>query len=169
MSTTPFILGINCQLYIGEPGAALASLTVLDNVKDVTLNLESGEADTSTRANQGWASTAQTLRRASITFQLQAKPGDSNMAMVRDAYLGGTLVRLAALTGEYDAEDVEGLVGDFSITSFSRSEPLEDAVVYDVTANLAVFDQWHGTAGGVGTSVPAAADPKIRRDGGGGA
>ena len=30
----------------------------------------------------------------------------------------------------------------FSITSFSRKEPLEEAIGVSVTAKLAVFDQW---------------------------
>jgi hypothetical protein len=40
-----------------------------------------------------------------------------------------------------------GPLGDFSITNFSRSEALEEAIVADVTAKLAVFVEWHEVAG----------------------
>ena len=52
-----FLLGMNAKIYQGPTGTALASLTEMDNVKDVTLNLEAGEADVTTRANQGCPST----------------------------------------------------------------------------------------------------------------
>ena len=37
--------------------------------------------------------------------------------------------------------------GDFSITNFSRNEALEEAIVADVTAKLAVFVEWYETGG----------------------
>ena len=36
----------------------------------------------------------------------------------------------------------QGPDGDFSITSFSRSEELEEAITVSVTAKLAVFRTW---------------------------
>ena len=44
-----FILGMNAKIYQGPTGTDLASLTEMSNVKDVTLNLEAGEADVTTR------------------------------------------------------------------------------------------------------------------------
>ena len=40
-----FILDMNAKIYQGPTGTDLASLTEMSNVKDVTLNLEAGEAD----------------------------------------------------------------------------------------------------------------------------
>ena len=57
MSQT-FLLGMNAKIYQGAAGTELATLTEMGNVKDVTLNLEAGEADVTTRANQGWRATA---------------------------------------------------------------------------------------------------------------
>ena len=46
MST--FLLGMNAKIYQGAAGGDLATLTEMSNVKDVTLNLEAGEADVTT-------------------------------------------------------------------------------------------------------------------------
>ena len=36
----------------------------------------------------------------------------------------------------------QGPLGDFSITNFSRNEPLEEGVTVSVTAKLAKFEEW---------------------------
>lgn len=137
-----FVLGMNAKIYQGTAGAELAALTEMANVKDVTLNLESGEADVTTRANQGWRATAPTLRECTAEFEMLWKPGDAGFEAVKTAFLSAGTLRLAVLTGDLDAADSEGPVGDFSITNFSRSEPLEEGVTVSVTAKLAVFDEW---------------------------
>lgn len=48
-------LGMDAKLYYKTGGiSGLGSWLPLGNTKDVTLNLETGEADVTTRANQGW-------------------------------------------------------------------------------------------------------------------
>ena len=114
-----FLLGMNAKVYQGPEGTDLASLDEMDNVKDVSLTLEAGEADVTTRANQGWGTPA-----------------------IKTAFLSSTPLRLAVLTGDVAASGTEGPLGDFSITNFSRDEPLEDAVMTNVTAKLAKFEEW---------------------------
>jgi hypothetical protein len=49
-----FILGKDAKLYHGTAGAT--ATTEISNVRDVTLTLEAGEADVTTRANsERWA------------------------------------------------------------------------------------------------------------------
>jgi len=141
MSQT-FLLGMNAKIYQGAAGGALATLTEMGNVKDVTLNLEAGEADVTTRSNQGWRATAPTLRECTAEFEMLWKPGDTGFDAVKQAFLTAGTLRLAVLTGARDAAGSEGPMGDFSITNFSRSEPLEEGVTVSVTAKLAVFDEW---------------------------
>ena len=137
-----FILGMNAKIFQGAAGAALATLTEMGNVKDVTLNLEAGEADITTRANQGWRGTAPTLRECTAEFEMQWKPGDTCFEAIKNAFLSAGTVRLAVLTGPLATADSEGPFGDFSITNFSRSEPLEESVSVSVTAKLASFEEW---------------------------
>lgn len=137
-----FILGMNAKIYQGAAGAELTALTEMANVKDVTLNLEANEADVTSRANGGWRATAPTLRECTAEFEMLWKPGDAGFTAVKNAFLTAGTIRLAVLTGARDAPKSEGPVGDFSITNFSRNEPLEEAVGVSVTAKLAKFDQW---------------------------
>jgi hypothetical protein len=133
---------MNAKIYQGPTGTALASLTEMDNVKDVTLNLEAGEADVTTRANQGWRATAPTLRECTAEFEMLWKPGDTGFDAIKTAFLTSATIALAVLTGEKATSGTEGPRGDFSITNFSRSEPLEEGVTVSVTAKLAKFEEW---------------------------
>ena len=72
-----FILGKDAKIYQGAAGGELAALTEMSNVRDVTLNLEAGEADITTRANGGWRATAPTLRECTCEFEMVWKPGDA--------------------------------------------------------------------------------------------
>jgi len=49
---------MNAKIYQGDADDALADLTEVDNVRDVSLNLEAGEADDTTRGNSGWRAIA---------------------------------------------------------------------------------------------------------------
>ena len=137
-----FILGKDAKIYQGTAGGALGTLTEMSNVKDVTLNLEAGEADITTRANSGWRATAPTLREATAEFEMVWKPGDSGFDAVKNAFLTNTTLELAILDQDKATSGAQGPKGSFSITSFSRNEALEEAITVSVTAKLAQFDQW---------------------------
>ena len=142
-----FVLGMNAKIYQGVAGAEIGDLDEMDNVKDVTLNLDAGMADVTTRANAGWRANATTLKECSVDWEMLWKPGDPGFEAIKDAFLGSSQIRLAVLTGAWDAEDVAGPIGDFSISKFTRSEPLEDGITVSVTAKLACFDEWYESAG----------------------
>ncbi|MEW6249183.1 MAG: phage tail tube protein [Planctomycetota bacterium] len=131
-----FVLGMNAKLYYGAAGGP--ANTEMTNVRNVTLNLEAGEADVTTRANAGWRATAPTLRECSVEFEMVWDPADAGFTAIKNAYLTGGLIALKVL----DKEGGQGPDGDFSVTSFSRSEELEEAITVSVTAKLAVFRTW---------------------------
>ena len=138
-----FILGKDAKIYQGAAGGALGTLTEMSNVKDVTLNLEAGEADITTRANSGWRATAPTLRECTCEFEMVWNPGDTVFAAIKTAFLTAGNVALAVLDQKVSVSGAQGPLGDFSITNFSRNEALEEAIVADVTAKLARFEEWH--------------------------
>lgn len=121
-------LGIECKLYYGAAGAT--ATTELTNTKDVTLNLEKGEADNTRRSSGGWESIKAVLKSASLEFDMVWDPGDGGFAAIKDAYFNNTPIALTAL----DAEGGEGLDADWEILKFSRSEPLKDIVSVSVSA-----------------------------------
>lgn len=121
-------LGMDAKLYYGAAGGTAA--TELTNVKDVTLSLETGEADVTTRANEGWRATVATLKDGSVEFEMVWDTQDAGFAAIKDAFFNNTPIALAILDGEGGS----GLDADFTITSFSRSEALEEAITVSVTA-----------------------------------
>jgi hypothetical protein len=131
-----FVLGMNAKLYHGAAGGP--ANTEMTNVRNVTLNLEAGEADVTTRGNLGWRATAPTLRECSVEFEMVWDPADAGFTAIKNAYLTNGLIALKVL----DQAGGQGPDGDFSITSFSRSEELEEAITVSVTAKLAVFRTW---------------------------
>ncbi len=148
---TDFLLGMNAKIYQGATAADAstldpATLSEMGNVKDVTLSLEAGEADVTTRANSGWRATAPTLRECSCEFEMVWKPGDTGFEAIKSAFLTAGTIALAVLTGAHDESGAEGPVGNWSITNFSRNEALEEAVTVSVTAKLAAFGQWFEAA-----------------------
>lgn len=55
-----------------------ATMTKVNNVRDVTLNLEAGEADITTRGNSGWRANAPPLRECTVEFQMVWRPVRGN-------------------------------------------------------------------------------------------
>jgi len=137
-----FLLGMNAKVYQGAEGADLATVNEMSNVKDVALTLEAGEANATTRANKGWRATAATLRECTVEFDMLWKPGDTGFDAIKAAFLAGTLLELAALDQDKATIGAQGPKGSFSITLFSRNEPLEEGITVSVMAKLAVFDEW---------------------------
>ena len=120
-------LGMQAKLYHGAAGAT--ATTELSNVKDVTLNLETGESDVTTRASNGWRATIATLKNGSVEFTLIWDTEDAGFTAIKNAYFNNTAIALAVLDGEGGS----GLDADFSVTNFTRNEPLEEAITVNVT------------------------------------
>ena len=151
-SAANFILGMNCKLYrcatlldaTNTPAAA--TWIEVDNVKDVNLQQENGEADITTRANNGWRATAATLKEATIEFEMVWKPSDAAFTAILNAWLNATEIALVALDGAEDAAGSQGLASNFSVTSFTRNEPLEEAVTVSVTLKPSSIIDWYTVA-----------------------
>ncbi|MFA5265153.1 MAG: phage tail tube protein [Opitutaceae bacterium] len=144
MSDQLFVLGMDAKIYEGPVGAGLGSLTEMDNVRDVTLTMEAGEADVSTRGSGGWEATAPTRKKCDVEFEMLWKPGDECFEEIKDAFLNNGQVRLAVLTGDRSEGNSEGPMAEFSITSFTRNESQTEGVTVSVTAKIAQFVEWVG-------------------------
>ena len=121
----------------GQDGGG--SWVELANVRDVTLSLEAGEADVTTRANSGWRAVVATLKEASVEFEMVWDTADAGFGAVKDAYLNNAPIGMQILDGSSSSAG-EGLQADFMITSFSRSESLEEAITVSVTAKVTYSD-----------------------------
>ena len=127
-------LGLDAKLFFGTAGSTASS--EMTNVKDVTLNLESGEADITTRAAEGWRISAATLKEASLEFEMVWDTQDAGFKAIKNAFFNNSAVALFASDG-----DGNGLDADFVVSSFSRSEPLEEALTVSVTCKPTLIDR----------------------------
>src|SRR5690348_5106830 len=91
-------LGKDAKIYFkagGQGGGG--AWTELTNVKDVTLSLESGEADVTTRANNGWRATVATLKEASVEFEMVWDTADAGFTAIRTAFFTNAPIGLQVL------------------------------------------------------------------------
>ena len=109
------VLGLDAVLYRGTAGARAA--TVVTNVKDLTINLESGEADVAT------------LKEGSLEFGMLYDTADADFQAFQSAYFSNTPLALFVSDGAGT-----GLDADFSITGFSITQNLEEAMTVSVKA-----------------------------------
>ncbi len=148
------VLGLDAVLYRGTAGTQAS--TEVTNVKDLTLNLESGEADVTTRATEGWKASMATLKEASLEFGMLYDTSDSDFNAFQSAYFGNTAIALFITDGAG-----KGLDADFSITGFTINQNLEEAMTVTVKAKPTASTrapQWvtgsssgGGNSGGSGT------------------
>jgi len=128
-------LGMDARFYFCAAGmGGSPTWTELTNVKDVTLNLETGEADVTTRGNAGWRASVATLKDGSIEFEMVWDTEDAGFTAIKDAYFNNTAIAFAVMDGRLETAGSQGLQADFTITNFSRNEPLEEALTVSVTA-----------------------------------
>jgi TP901-1 family phage major tail protein len=143
-------LGMEGKLYRNKGTYETPDWEELANVKDLTLNLEKGEADVTTRANGGWKATLGTLKDASVEFEMVWDTADEGFTAIQQAYFAGTPIELAIMDGDIETAGSQGLRATFSVTSFSRKEPLEEAMSVSVTVKPAYAEhapEWMTVAG----------------------
>lgn len=127
-------LGMEAKLYRNTGTYAAPTWVELTNVKDLTLNLEAGEADVTTRGNAGWRATVATLKDGSIEFEMVWDTTDTNFTAIQDAFFNNTDIEFAVMDGDVASSGSQGLRATMSITNFSRSEALEEALMVSVNA-----------------------------------
>ena len=128
-------LGLEAKLYFCVAGiGGYPQWTELDNVKNVTLNLQKGEADVTTRANNGWKALKGTLKEGSVEWEMVWDTQDAGFTAIQNAYFNDTLIGMAVMDGDIATNGTQGLWADCDIMDFSRDEPLEEAISVKVTA-----------------------------------
>lgn len=124
---------------LGKDAVITVNGNVLTNCKDVTVTLSKGEADITTRGNNGWKATVGTLKECSVEFESIFNPeGNAVDALLEDSFLNDTELECSILT----ASDGTGPTGKWVVTSYNREEPLEDAIKHSVTLKLVEFTEW---------------------------
>ena len=155
-------LGMKGFLYRNTGDYDSPSWVAVNNVRDLTLSLEKGEADVTTRSNDGWRATLGTLKDASIEFQMVWDTADAAFAAIQEAWFQDATIEFAILDGPLPGADngnlpetpqnapqPQGLRATCSVMTFSRSENLEEAMMTDVAIKPTYAEhppEWMGTA-----------------------
>jgi hypothetical protein len=129
-------LGLDAKLFRGVAGTQ--GTIEVTNVKDVSLSLESGEADVTTRKAKGWKLSVATLKEASLEITILYDTEDEDFLAFKEAYFSNTPLSLFVTDGDTTAH---GLDADFSVTGFTVDQPLEEAVTVKVTAKPTASDR----------------------------
>ncbi len=129
-------LGLDAKLFRGTAGTQ--GTIEVTNVKDVSLSLESGEADVTTRKAKGWKLSVATLKDASLEITILYDTEDEDFLAFKEAYFSNTPISLFVTDGDTTAH---GLDADFSVTGFTVDQPLEEAVTVKVTAKPTASDR----------------------------
>jgi len=126
-------IGFEAKLYYCAAGVVADDWTELTNVKDVTLNVEAGEADVTTRASEGWKATVAALFDAGLEFEMVWDTEDAGFTALQTAFFARSAIGLAIMDGGIAVAGAQGLKADFAVLNFSRNEPLEEALSVSVT------------------------------------
>ena len=141
------VLGKDAKLYFCAAGiGGTPTWTELTNVKNVTVNLQKGEADVTTRGNNGWKASVGTLKEGSIEFEMVWDTEDAGFTALQQAYFGNTTIEFLVLDGDVTTVGSQGLRATMSVMSFSRNEALEEAITVSVTLKPAYSDhapEWY--------------------------
>lgn len=142
--------GMQAKLYRNTATYETPTWALVPNVKDLTLNLEKGQADVTTRANSGWKASIGTLKDGGIEFEMVWDTEDEGFTAIRDAYLNDAALELAVMDGDITVAGSQGLRASFVVTNFSRKEPLEEGISVSVTLKVAYSEnapEWMTVAG----------------------
>lgn len=120
------LIGLDAKLYRGTAGSTAA--TEVSNVKDLSLRVEKGEADVSTRASV-WELIKTTLKKGTVEFQMQNIENCPHVAAIASAFYSDTALSFLIL----DKASGKGVDADFEVVSFGREEPLKEGQTIPVT------------------------------------
>jgi len=125
-------LGLDCRIYYNAGAFNAPAWVLIPHVKDLSIGLTTGEADVSTRGTGGWRAIAQTLKELSIEFKIQAVIGDNTFNALRLTWFERDSIDVLVLDDERTAAGAQGLRAVCQCVDFSREEPLEEGVTYNV-------------------------------------
>lgn len=122
---------IKCKFYRGTAGTE--ANTLVENIKDVELNLEYEEVDATTRASGEWTETEQTVKSATITTTVKWKKGDADFEAFRAAFFSNTAISILVMDGPKTDVGNQGFDGDVKVNKFNVKQQLKDIVWVDLS------------------------------------
>lgn len=125
-------LGLAGKLFRNTGTYASPVWNEIGNVKDLTLNIEKGEADLSVRANNGWETIVATLKKASVEFTMVYDTADDDFTAIQTAFFSDAQIEFAIMDGAMTT-GAQGLRASCEILKFGRNEPLTEGMTVPVS------------------------------------
>ena len=146
-STNPFDNSsqTNAQAWLDLSAAGNATLTA-ENIMDLTDNIDSEMADSTTRAEAklGWTAEIAVLKNGQVQFDFRWELGDAFTTRLINAWDTGQGISMAFMdqpAKTTDQTDAQGLGGIFSV-SISKTENLRDIQKATATLSIAKNPLW---------------------------
>lgn len=141
------VLSENAKLYRNSASYGTPTWVEIDNVKDLTLNLDKDETDVTTRASGGFKEFVDGMIDASVEWSMLWDTADANFTAIRTAFFAKTAVEFLILDGDEGTAGSQGLRVTCMIKGFTRNETLGDALMVDVnirpTKNANAAPTWY--------------------------
>lgn len=130
-------LGLEGITYLNTGTYPSPVLVEVQNIKDLTLSLEKGTADVTTRGSATWRQMIGAIKDATIDFQMVWNTSDSNFTAIQTAFLGTTVATQSLefffMSCDIVDADSQGLRTTCMVEKFTKNEPLEEAQTVDVS------------------------------------
>ena len=148
-------IGLEGKLYRNPSPLTAAAMgsgwDEVQNVRDLTISMDKEEADLTTRPSGAptiiFKERRVTVTDASLEWESVWDPADADLLAIRDAFLNGAKIALAALDARITGEDgvAQGLAANFEIMKFGRDEPLTEGMKLQIVAKPREFCFWKTT------------------------
>lgn len=127
-------LGLDCKTYYNAGSYGTPSWVELTNITNESYGLEHGEADLTTRANNGWEAIIATLKRGNFQWQTVYDTADATFTTLQTAFMNRTPLDLLFADGDVSVSGTKGLRATCQLFNFSQDRQLTEGVKVDVTA-----------------------------------
>jgi hypothetical protein len=122
-------IGLNAELYLGVAGSGGATYTTpMNNVLDLTLNLEHNEAEITCRGSE-WDLFALTTKKCELSFEIIWDESDNDFLEILDAWVDKEVINIKCLS----SANGSGIEGEWQVFKLERTEPLKDVIKASVT------------------------------------
>ena len=124
--------GCAAKAYYNTGTNAIPVWVEIPMAKDVTINIESSDLDSTSRESLCFKMSAQGLKTVSVDMQLLYQPGTAAFDALRAAYFADTAQEYAFMDGDVATSGSEGIRLFGEIFSFGQEQGLDALLVNDL-------------------------------------
>jgi len=134
------ILGLKGKTYRNTGTYETPVWTEMKNIKDLSLKMEKGEADATTRGNNGWEAVISSLKKGSLEWAMVYDTDDPDFTALHTAWFADTPIEFAVMDGDITTSGSQGLRASMEVFGFGREEQLTEAMEVPITAKPTYSD-----------------------------